>query len=166
MLSHCARRNRSSASPTEGAERPPPAPCYSDSAQPAIAHRNARTLARLCRTHMPESIHQQKPPGFKDLEEKSRTMSSAGGVARQPNTRAKRPETEKPTMESITTSIDIAASAEKIYRAITTTEGERAWWTTDCEVGKKVGDQATFRFDPMQGKTGTTEMRFSIDRLD
>lgn len=69
-------------------------------------------------------------------------------------------------MESITTSIDIAASPEKIYQAITTTEGERAWWTTDCEVGKKVGDQATFRFDPMGGKQGTTEMRFNIDRLD
>jgi uncharacterized protein YndB with AHSA1/START domain len=69
-------------------------------------------------------------------------------------------------MESITNAIDIAAPADKVFQAITTTEGERAWWTTDCEVGKKVGDQAAFRFNPMSGDKGTMEVRFSIDRLD
>ena len=69
-------------------------------------------------------------------------------------------------MQSIMSSIDIKASPEKVYRAITTTEGEKSWWTTDCEVGKKVGDSAVFRFNPMEGKSGVVEMRFRIDRLD
>jgi uncharacterized protein YndB with AHSA1/START domain len=68
-------------------------------------------------------------------------------------------------MESITTAVDITASPAKIYEALTTTAGQRGWWTTDCEVGSKVGDEAVFRFNPMAGGTGTIEMRFRIDAL-
>jgi uncharacterized protein YndB with AHSA1/START domain len=50
-------------------------------------------------------------------------------------------------MESIVTSIEIAAEPRKVYDAITTTEGNRGWWTTDCEVGRKPGEEAEFRFD-------------------
>jgi uncharacterized protein YndB with AHSA1/START domain len=68
-------------------------------------------------------------------------------------------------METINTTIDITASPAKIYEALTTTPGHRGWWTTDCEIGKKVGDPAVVRFNPMGGGSGTTEMQFRIDRL-
>lgn len=64
-------------------------------------------------------------------------------------------------MERITKSIDIHADPSRVFQAITTTEGERAWWTTDCEVGNKEGEAAVFRFE---GKK--MEVRFRIDRLD
>jgi uncharacterized protein YndB with AHSA1/START domain len=68
-------------------------------------------------------------------------------------------------MENITSSIDIAAAPAKVYEALTTTAGQRGWWTTDCEVGNAVGEQAAFRFNPMGGGAGTMEVRFRIDAL-
>jgi len=68
-------------------------------------------------------------------------------------------------METITTAIETAAAPTKIYEALTTTAGHRGWWTTDCEIGRKVGDPAVVRFNPMGGGSGTTEMRFRIDTL-
>lgn len=68
-------------------------------------------------------------------------------------------------MESIDTSIEIAGTPAAIYQALTTTAGQRGWWTTDCEVGTRVGEQAVFRFDPMGGGGGTMEVRFRIDTL-
>lgn len=69
-------------------------------------------------------------------------------------------------MEKIETSIDIAAPAADVYRALTTTAGHRGWWTSDCEVGGEVGQESVFRFDRMTEGPGHTEMRFRIDRLD
>jgi len=69
-------------------------------------------------------------------------------------------------MEKIVTQLEIAAAPSEVYRAITTTEGERAWWTTDCEVAGQVGGQAAFRFNRMGGEPGTAEMRFRIDKLE
>jgi uncharacterized protein YndB with AHSA1/START domain len=40
----------------------------------------------------------------------------------------------------------IAAPAEKIYRAITTEEGIRAWWTTDVKMDASAGGRAVFGF--------------------
>ena len=45
--------------------------------------------------------------------------------------------------------ITINAPPAKVYAALTTPEGLRGWWTTDCEVGDGPGSQSTFRF----GKT-------------
>ena len=42
--------------------------------------------------------------------------------------------------------IGIAAPAEKIYRAITTEEGIRAWWTTDVKMDAHAGGKAVFGF--------------------
>jgi uncharacterized protein YndB with AHSA1/START domain len=42
--------------------------------------------------------------------------------------------------------IDIAASGQKIYDAITTEEGIRAWWTNDVKMEAKAGGQALFGF--------------------
>src|SRR5258706_3337825 len=42
--------------------------------------------------------------------------------------------------------IGIAAPAETIYRALTTEDGIRAWWTTDVKIGARVGDAAVFGF--------------------
>ena len=42
--------------------------------------------------------------------------------------------------------IEIAAPAETIYRAITTEEGIRAWWTVDVQMGDRIGGGAVFGF--------------------
>jgi uncharacterized protein YndB with AHSA1/START domain len=42
--------------------------------------------------------------------------------------------------------IGIAAPAETIYRALTTEDGIRAWWTTDVTLGARVGNAAVFGF--------------------
>jgi uncharacterized protein YndB with AHSA1/START domain len=42
--------------------------------------------------------------------------------------------------------IGIAAPAEKIYRAITTAEGIKGWWTTDVKMDAHVGGKAVFGF--------------------
>jgi uncharacterized protein YndB with AHSA1/START domain len=64
-------------------------------------------------------------------------------------------------MQTIQHSIEIEAAPATVHRALTTTEGNRAWWTRDCEVGSRAGDTAVFRFDD-----GKVEMRFRIDKLD
>jgi uncharacterized protein YndB with AHSA1/START domain len=69
-------------------------------------------------------------------------------------------------MESIASTIEVAAAPSKIYEAVTTTAGERAWWTNDCEVGARVGEEAVFRFNPMGGGGGTMEVCFRIDKLE
>src|SRR5947209_7972998 len=42
--------------------------------------------------------------------------------------------------------IEIAASAEKIYRALTTEEGIQGWWTMDVKMDSQVGGKAVFGF--------------------
>ena len=42
--------------------------------------------------------------------------------------------------------IEIAAPAEKIYRAITTEDGIKAWWTLDVKMDAHVGGKAVFGF--------------------
>jgi len=43
--------------------------------------------------------------------------------------------------------IAIAASAEKIYRAITTEEGIKGWWTIDVKMDTHAGGKAVFGFE-------------------
>jgi uncharacterized protein YndB with AHSA1/START domain len=43
--------------------------------------------------------------------------------------------------------IYITAPAEMVYRAITTEEGIRNWWTTDVTMDSKVGGKAVFGFE-------------------
>ena len=42
--------------------------------------------------------------------------------------------------------IGIVAPVEKIYRALTTEEGIRGWWTTDVKMDAQVGGKAVFGF--------------------
>jgi uncharacterized protein YndB with AHSA1/START domain len=63
-------------------------------------------------------------------------------------------------MEQITDSVTIAAPLAAVRRALTTTEGNRGWWTGDCEFGSAVGAEAAFRFD-----SGATQMIFRVDEL-
>jgi uncharacterized protein YndB with AHSA1/START domain len=42
--------------------------------------------------------------------------------------------------------IEIAAPAEKIYRALTTEECIKGWWTTDVKMDSRVGGKAVFGF--------------------
>jgi uncharacterized protein YndB with AHSA1/START domain len=68
-------------------------------------------------------------------------------------------------MESINTTVDIAAAPAKIYEALTTTAGIKGWWTNDCQVGSQTGEEAAFRFNPMGSGGGMMEVRFRLDRL-
>src|SRR5205085_8082807 len=43
--------------------------------------------------------------------------------------------------------IGISAPAEKIYRALTTEEGIKAWWTTDVKMDTLAGGKAVFGFE-------------------
>ena len=63
-------------------------------------------------------------------------------------------------METIKQTVEINAKPAEVYSALTTTEGNRAWWTKNCEVGSKVGATAVFRFE-----NGKVEMRFRIAKL-
>jgi uncharacterized protein YndB with AHSA1/START domain len=70
-------------------------------------------------------------------------------------------------MESIQNEVRIAAPAAQVYRALSTTEGHRAWWTSDCELGSRLGERAVFRFDRPQGSPpGLMEVTFRIDALE
>ncbi|XZE35457.1 SRPBCC family protein [Pirellulaceae bacterium SH501] len=39
------------------------------------------------------------------------------------------------------------APIDRVYRALTTQFGLRAWWTSDCECGIEEGDEVVVRFD-------------------
>src|SRR5262245_44617114 len=56
--------------------------------------------------------------------------------------------------------IGIAAPADRIYGAITTEEGVRAWWTTDVKMDPHPGARAVFGFE---GRAVVFEMR--IEKL-
>src|SRR6185369_2149863 len=43
--------------------------------------------------------------------------------------------------------ITIAAPPEKIYRALTTEDGIRGWWTTDVSMHERVNGRAMFGFE-------------------
>jgi uncharacterized protein YndB with AHSA1/START domain len=53
---------------------------------------------------------------------------------------------ERFIIESFQKTQVINAAPEEVYRAFTTLEGLRGWWTPDCDVGEKVGDIHHFRF--------------------
>jgi uncharacterized protein YndB with AHSA1/START domain len=56
--------------------------------------------------------------------------------------------------------IGIAAPAEEIYRAITTEDGIRAWWTTAVKMDDKAGGMAVFSFFEL-----TTVFQMRIEQL-
>ncbi len=56
--------------------------------------------------------------------------------------------------------IEIEAPPEKVYEAITTSEGLRGWWTSDSVAEAKVGSVAEFGFFNRE-----TVFRMQIDRL-
>jgi len=60
-------------------------------------------------------------------------------------------------MEKISTQRNIVASPSHVQRALTTTEGLRAWWTGDCELN---GQEARFRFAK---EGGVMELAFRVD---
>lgn len=49
-------------------------------------------------------------------------------------------------MADIVDRIEIAAPPERVYQALTTAEGVRAWWTRDADLGSEVGGRGEFRF--------------------
>jgi uncharacterized protein YndB with AHSA1/START domain len=56
----------------------------------------------------------------------------------------------------------IKASADNVYKAVSTTKGIKGWWSKDCEVGEQEGEKSILHFDK-QGKTVT--MGFQTETL-
>jgi uncharacterized protein YndB with AHSA1/START domain len=50
-------------------------------------------------------------------------------------------------MQDIMHLIKIHASSERVYEAITTTEGIRQWWTRDAAIKPNVGPAGEFEFN-------------------
>jgi len=56
----------------------------------------------------------------------------------------------------------IEASPETVYRAVSTDEGIKGWWSKDCKVGDSEGEDSLLKFD----KEGTiVEMGFRTEIL-
>ncbi|HEX3799547.1 MAG TPA: SRPBCC domain-containing protein [Verrucomicrobiae bacterium] len=53
----------------------------------------------------------------------------------------------------------IEGSVVAVYDALTTEAGLRGWWTRTCEVGKRVGEQSTFRFGKMHNVMRIEKLR-------
>lgn len=62
-------------------------------------------------------------------------------------------------MNSFTQSLVLRTSPAAVYAALTTPDGLRGWWTTDCDVATDVGGTIHFRFGDCQ-----KDMR--IERLE
>ncbi len=43
--------------------------------------------------------------------------------------------------------VTFKSDSKAVYEAITTPEGLKGWWTTDCDISTEVGDVNTFRFE-------------------
>ncbi len=63
--------------------------------------------------------------------------------------------------DRILLAVEVAANAATIYRTITTTEGESAFWTDDCEVQPIEGSIARFGFPG-----APVDARMRIDTLE
>lgn len=63
-------------------------------------------------------------------------------------------------MADILHMVPIEAPPGAVYRALTTADGLRSWWTRDAEAESSEGSEARFRFEG-----GEMEMRFRVDRL-
>ncbi len=62
-------------------------------------------------------------------------------------------------MASIKHYLLIKAPPEKVYKAITTAEGLRGWWTLDANAEEKVGGVAEFIFgDQYHNKMNITDL--------
>jgi uncharacterized protein YndB with AHSA1/START domain len=59
--------------------------------------------------------------------------------------------------------VKIQASPERVYRALTTSEGIRNWWTRDADIDDAVGGIGEFRFGAYGGSSVT---KVSIEELE
>lgn len=61
--------------------------------------------------------------------------------------------------------LSLNASAEKIYKAISTGEGIKGWWCRTSLVGEKEGEQTLLKFDK-NNDGNVTDMAFRTETLD
>jgi len=64
-------------------------------------------------------------------------------------------------MKNITQKLEINAKPEKVYAAIATEAGLKAWWTIATKAGESEGDSAEFKFH-----ADKFFMKFNIDALN
>ena len=63
----------------------------------------------------------------------------------------------------ITHHLKINATPETIYKAVSTEQGMKGWWSKDCTVGESEGENSILKFD----KQGTiVKMDFRTESLD
>ncbi len=65
-------------------------------------------------------------------------------------------------MSSIKETLVIRAEIAKVWSALTTQAGYTGWWSKDCQIGAKPGDESKLTFDK-QGQI--VKMRFRIDEI-
>ena len=63
----------------------------------------------------------------------------------------------------ITHQLNIKATPETVYKAVSTLEGIKGWWSKDCSVGEKEGTSSNLKFDK-QGNI--VEMGFKTTHLN
>jgi uncharacterized protein YndB with AHSA1/START domain len=64
-------------------------------------------------------------------------------------------------MATIQYEFQTSASADELFRAVTTEEGFAAWWCRHCSLDSRLGGEAEFRFG-----RGSVIMAFQFDELE
>jgi uncharacterized protein YndB with AHSA1/START domain len=65
-------------------------------------------------------------------------------------------------MNTIKEKILIRGATSKVFAALTEQAGYNGWWSKDCQIGRKAGDEASLKFN----KEGTiVSMRYRIDEV-
>ena len=52
-------------------------------------------------------------------------------------------------MNSYSKRFEFSATVEEVYKAITTEEGIKSWWTVDCDISTEIGGIHSFRFEQL-----------------
>jgi uncharacterized protein YndB with AHSA1/START domain len=65
-------------------------------------------------------------------------------------------------MKSIREKLIVRADPAKVFEAITTEAGYTGWWSKDCQIARKPGEESRLKFN----KEGTVvSMRFRLDEI-
>jgi uncharacterized protein YndB with AHSA1/START domain len=66
-------------------------------------------------------------------------------------------------MNSIKEKLMVRGSTAKVFEALTTPAGYNGWWSKDCQIAQKAGDESKLKFN----KEGTVvSMRFRLDATE
>jgi uncharacterized protein YndB with AHSA1/START domain len=65
-------------------------------------------------------------------------------------------------MNDIKEELIVRGNTEKVFAALTEQSGYNGWWSKDCRIGRKPGEESSLKFD----KEGNiVSMRFRVDEI-